>query len=143
VQRILSLSHLKPIDIDSPWIGFGLRLRKFSFGSLLLTPGGRRVRLGGGLGPRGWCGLLGAAQGWHGSRARGGVDMSQGRRGGRERDDVLPAAMATGPIARPTVMGWSRPRQEVGRLWASRKEGEAEKLQGRLRFWPRSIVNLS
>jgi hypothetical protein len=47
VLRILSLSHLKPLEIDSPWIGFGLRLGKFSFDSPLLTPGGRRVQLGG------------------------------------------------------------------------------------------------
>jgi hypothetical protein len=101
------------------------------------------ARGGGGLGSRGRCGLLGAAQGWHGGRARGGVGMSHGRRGGRVRGGVLLVVMATGPIAGPTVMGWSRPRQEVGRLWASRKEGEGEKLLGQLRFWPRSIVKLS
>jgi hypothetical protein len=80
---------------------------------------------------------------WHGGWARGGMDMSHGHRGGRARGGVLPVAMATGPIAGPTVMGWSRLRQEAGRLWASRKEGEGEKLLGRLRFWPRSIVKLS
>jgi hypothetical protein len=97
----------------------------------------------GGLGPRGRCILLGAAQCWHGDRACGGVDVSHGRHDGRVRGDVLPTEMATGPIARPMVMGWSRPRREVGRLWALRKEGEGEKLLGRLRFWPRSIVKLS
>jgi hypothetical protein len=97
----------------------------------------------GGLGPRSQCGLLGVAQGWHGGQARGGVDMLHGRRGDRMRGGVLPAAMAIGPIAGPTMMGWSKPRQEVGRLWALRKEGEGEKLLGWLRFWPRSIVKLS
>jgi hypothetical protein len=115
--RILSLSHLKPLEIDSPWIGL--------------------------LGPRGRCGLLGAAQGWHGGRARGSVDMSHRRHDSRVRGGVLQAAMATRPIAGPTVMGWSRSRQEVGWLWASHKEGEGEKLLGRLRFWPRSIVKVS
>jgi hypothetical protein len=54
---------------------------------------------GGGVGPRGRCGLLGVTLGCHGGRARGGV---------------LPVVMATGPIAGLTVMEWSRPRQEVG-----------------------------
>jgi hypothetical protein len=69
---------------------------KLSLGPSLQTPGGSRVRLkGGGLGPRGQCGLLGAARGWHGGQACSGV---------------LPVAMVTGP----TMMDWSRPRQEVG-----------------------------
>jgi hypothetical protein len=59
------------------------------------------------------------------------------------RHGALPAAMATGPIAGLTVKDWSRPRQEVGWLWDSRKEGEGEKLLGQLRFWTRSIVKLS
>jgi hypothetical protein len=95
VLRILSLSDLKPLEIDSPRIRFGLRWGNFP---LVL-----RYRLqvevesssGGGLGPRGRCGLLGVARGWHGGRACGGV---------------LTVAMVTGP----TMMDWSRPRQEVG-----------------------------
>jgi hypothetical protein len=82
---------------------------KLSFSPSLQTPGGRRVRLGGRLGPRGRCDLLGTAQGWH-----GGMEILHGRRGGWARGGVLPVPMATRPIAGPTVMHWSRPRQEVG-----------------------------
>jgi hypothetical protein len=67
VLRILSLSQLKSLEIDSPWIGFGLRLGKFSFDSSLPTLGGRRVRLGGGGGGGGLGHRVGAASGaWHG-----------------------------------------------------------------------------
>jgi hypothetical protein len=110
VLRILSLSDLKPLEIELPWIGFGLRRENF--------PSVLRSRLqvedeftwgGGRLGPRGRCDLLGTAQGWH-----GGVDILHEWRGGWARGGVLPVPMATRPIAGPTVMHWSRPRQEVG-----------------------------
>jgi hypothetical protein len=38
---------------------------------------------------------------------------------------------------------WAARWGMLGRLWASCKEGEGEKLLGQLRFWPRSIVKLS
>jgi hypothetical protein len=83
---------------------------KLSFSPSLQTPGGRRVRLGGGglvhgVGATSW------ARHRVGTR---GVEILHGRRGGWARGGVLPVPMATRPIAGPTVMHWSRPRQEVG-----------------------------
>jgi hypothetical protein len=77
--RILSLSDLKPLEIDSTWIVFGLRLGKFSFGSPLPTPGGRRVRLGGGGGGLGHG--VGAAS-WARHRAGTAAGHAAARRSG-------------------------------------------------------------
>jgi hypothetical protein len=85
VLRILSLSHLKLLELDLPWIGFGLRLGKFSFSSPLPTPGGRRVRVQGALGHRSMrppgCGTGLARQ--PGARRHGHVAQAAGRLGAR------------------------------------------------------------
>jgi hypothetical protein len=67
-------------------------------------------RLLGGLGPRGWCGLLGAARGWHGGRRR----AVNG--GGNRVED-----MGVGLAVRLAQLG-----HEQGR-WAAKQVGWAEK----------------
>jgi hypothetical protein len=108
VLRILSLSDLKPLEIDSPWIGFGLRWGNFPSvlrSSLLVED---EFGWGGGLGPWGRCDLLCVAWGWHGGQVHDGMDISHTQRGGRARGGVLLVAMAIGPIAGLPVLGWRR-----------------------------------
>jgi hypothetical protein len=70
-------------------------------------------RLLGGLGPRGWCGLLGAARGWHGGRWR--AVNGGGNRVNRVED------MGAGLAVRLAQLG-----HEQGR-WAAKQVGWPEK----------------
>jgi hypothetical protein len=50
----------------------------------------------------------------------------------------------SGVALRSIVLGqWATRWGTLGQLWALRKEGEGEKLLGRVRCWPSSIVKLS